>query len=539
MAVINGVMPDEGDRGADRPARIVVKFRPEAGLRAGEPMSASESGQLGEQWSAVVDEFPDADFAMYFTTLGEAEQRELTARTRHATDVLPDLGSYRAAELADRARADELAAALRRMDSVETAYVEAGPVPPPVNASDDPRAVNQGYLDAAPTGIDARWAWSLADGAGARFVDLERGWTLNHEDLVAANMALISGVNQDFFGHGTAVLGEVVGVDNVIGGIGIAPSAPARVVSQWRTPTNYNTADAIVSATLAMQAGDVLLLEAQTTVGTQAFVPVETEQAVFDAILAATTVGIVVVEAAGNGGHNLDTVTDPSGNLVFDRAGPHFRDSGAIMVGAASSTAPHSRLSFSNYGARIDCFAWGENIDTTGDGWMGNLTTSYTTGFGGTSGASPIITGAALIMQSWRRANLGAPYSPSDLRWRLSRTSGNTASANPASDRIGVMPNLRALLEEEINPYKVDRWPAIVAILLGVIQDGGGVVLTPSGPRPVGPLDHVAPNTRDILLGLAATEIATMIGDRDSGIALKREAARIIRAASERLASEA
>jgi hypothetical protein len=57
-----------------------------------------------------------------------------------------------------------------------------------VNAADDPRSGNQEDLNAAPTGIDARWAWSIADGAGVRFVDLERGWTLDHKDLAAAGI---------------------------------------------------------------------------------------------------------------------------------------------------------------------------------------------------------------------------------------------------------------------------------------------------------------------------------------------------------------
>ncbi len=41
----------------------------------------------------------------------------------------------------------------------------------------DPRNTNQDYLDAAPTGIDARYAWAFpgGDGAGQRIVDLERG----------------------------------------------------------------------------------------------------------------------------------------------------------------------------------------------------------------------------------------------------------------------------------------------------------------------------------------------------------------------------
>src|SRR5262245_41136972 len=58
---------------------------------------------------------------------------------------------------------DELAKAVRALDEVETAYVMR-PGPPPVNPADDPRSANQGYLDAAPNGIDARFAWSVAGG---------------------------------------------------------------------------------------------------------------------------------------------------------------------------------------------------------------------------------------------------------------------------------------------------------------------------------------------------------------------------------------
>ena len=112
------------------------------------------------------------------------------------------------------------------------------------------------------------------------------------------------------------------------------------------------------------------------------------------------------------------------------------------MVGAASSSTPHSRSGFSNYGSRIDCYGWGDGIDTTGDGWTGNATNTYTTSFGGTSGASPIIAGSALIVQCWLIKH-GQLYSPSTMRSVLSNTSLNTPSANPSTDRIGVMPNLQ------------------------------------------------------------------------------------------------
>jgi hypothetical protein len=139
-------------------------------------------------------------------------------------------------------------ALIRELGDVESAYLMR-PVPPPVNPAYDPRNVNQGYEDAAPNGIDARYAWGFVggDGAGVGFVDMERGRNLNHEDLAAAGITLISGISNDFFFDGTSVLGEVLMVDNY-----------------------YNAVDAIVDAVAHMAFGDVLLLEAQETRPTSA-----------------------------------------------------------------------------------------------------------------------------------------------------------------------------------------------------------------------------------------------------------------------------
>lgn len=328
--------------------------------------------------------------------------------------------------------------------------------PPTVNGPANPRYASEGYEGPAPGGIDARYAWTIAggDGAGIGFVDCEQGWTLNHEDLSGAGITLISGTNSGYFGHGTAVLGEITAVDNTIGDVGIVPRVAARVISQFR-PT-FNTADAIVSAASAMVFGDVLLLEAQTTVGSSTYLPVEAETATFDAIRLATALGIVVVEAGGNGSNDLDTFSDAGGNRILNRGDAAFRDSGAIMVGAGSSSAPHSRLGFSNFGSRIDCYAWGEHIDTTGDGWTGNLTNRYTGGFGGTSGASPIVTGAAIAVQGMVQASRGYRFSPRQMRALLAASANGTPSATPASDRIGVMPNLRAIVDGNTLNLAVD-----------------------------------------------------------------------------------
>ncbi|KAK3986084.1 peptidase S8/S53 domain-containing protein [Cladorrhinum sp. PSN332] len=323
------------------------------------------------------------------------------------------------------------------------------PVPPAVNPGNDPRSPNQQYLNAAPVGIDARYAWTKVggDGATVRIVDLEQGWNLNHEDLRAGNITLISGVNKDYFYHGTAVLGEMLMVDNTIGGVGIVPQARGRVVSQWRTSTRYNTAEAILSAVSVMTSGSILLLEAQAwdPAGAPGYWPVEVEDSVYTALRTAYSRGIAVVEAAGNGSNNLDTYRNAANRRIFNRSYPNeFRDSGAIMIGAASSTVPHVRLGFSNYGNRIDCYGWGQNINTTYTNAAGT-SNEYTTSFSGTSGASPIVVGAAAAVQGIAQARLNRKLPPARLR-TVVKTAG-TPSGNPANDKIGVMPNLRRIID--------------------------------------------------------------------------------------------
>ncbi|HEX8113038.1 MAG TPA: S8 family peptidase [Kofleriaceae bacterium] len=429
--------------------RVIVKFRDFVEL----PYDESAEQQLTRlnigPWDRITAAVPGARLTPLFTTVSPEQIRELVGRAVQLDRCYrpPNFLTYFAVEYPAGADPEQLAKLLRSWRLVEFAYPDAGPTPPPVNASDDPRSINQDYLDAAPGGIDARYAWGLpgGDGTGIGIVDIEQGWTLNHEDLAAAGITLISGVNQAYFGHGTSVLGELRAVDNTTGDVGIAPVASVRVNSQYRTAANYNTADVILNAVTTMAYGDVMLLEAQTTIA-GSYLPVEVELAPFDAIRLATALGITVIEAGGNGSQNLDNFTDGGGNHVLRRGDPAFKDSGAIMVGAASSSAPHARLGFSNYGSRIDCYAWGENIDTTGDGWMGNLTTTYTTSFGGTSGASPIIAGAAALVQGLAQAALAYRFSPGALRVILSSPTTGTASATPATDLIGVMPDLRAII---------------------------------------------------------------------------------------------
>jgi hypothetical protein len=437
--------------------RVIVKFRDfvqlpqEAGVE--KSFESLRMGPVGR----LLEEFPGLTFRPLFGNQKADQMRELVNRAAETTPGFrsPNLLGYFAAEVPPGMEPEAVAKALSSWQTVELAYVEPGPVEPPApNPADDPRSVNQGYLDPAPDGIDAEFAWGVpgGDGQGQGLVDLEWGWTLNHEDLAALGATLISGLNHSYFFHGTGVLGEVAAVDNALGCIGITPAlGSVRVVGQWRMGGGYSTSEAIVDAIAVMSFGDVLLLEAQTSLWGYVKVPVEIEPAVFDVIRLATALGVVVVEAGGNGGVDLDTVVNPMGQQIFNRASPDFLDSGAIIVGAGSSTAPHTRLGFSCHGSRIDCYGWGENVDTCSTDGPGTATNQYTTGFNGTSSASPIVTGAALAVQGMAEANLGFRFSPLQLREILNNPATGTASATPAMDRIGVMPNLRAIIEDVLN----------------------------------------------------------------------------------------
>jgi hypothetical protein len=457
--------------------RVIVKFRDDARPPAldDRPLVASATtprtpAPAGEaSWEALTRTTPGSSVSRLYRSASEQQLRELMASARSSSGNarIPNLLNFFAVSLPRGANPQSVISAVSRWSGVQTAYVEPPPVPPPVvNAADDPRASTQGYLAAAPGGINARHAWTVpgGDGAGVDFIDVEQGWTLNHEDLTGRHITLISGVNHAYFGHGTSVLGEVGAEDNRLGIVGIAPAARMRVVSEWRSASNYDTSDAIISAIVNLHAGDVLLIEAQTTVymtstsSWSTHLPVEVYLHTWAAIAVATARGIVVVEAGGNGSNNLDTWSHPTDGFILKRGHAQFRESGAIMVGAASDSVPHRRLGLSNCGSRIDCYAWGQNIMTTGDGWTGTATNTYSN-FSGTSGASPIIAGAALALQGMVKSATGAPWSPSQVRRALSNPRNGTASATPASDRIGVMPDLLKLHSNEVTPLRPATTP--------------------------------------------------------------------------------
>ncbi len=407
-----------------------------------------------------------------------------TPKLRWGREATPASGlGYSTAELA-RSFVEQLNA-LREVDLAYQELAASDPTSLESMPSAEEFSDFQFYLDPSPLGIDARWARNRLNGIGEAgkitVADLEQGWILDHEDLVdAAANPLIHGENRHGVGtyrghHGTAVLGEIAAKEgNRRGVIGIVSNAGRVVVaSHFRSEgtlqqaSNSRVADAIVALTTGnnppLEAGDVLLLEVQ-----RGGLPTTVDPLDFDAVRLAVANGVIVVEAAGNGGFDLDRLAKTVDGRSFDRRHGDFRDSGSIMVGAAHAAVPHNRAPYSNHGTRIDCFGWGDRVMTAGYG--GYLSDDaehsiYSDNFSGTSAAAPMIVGAAVLIQSVYREN-AAPemlgddleghheswrrLSPQQMRSLLSDPRSGTPQGPDVRGRIGVMPDLRAILDETL-----------------------------------------------------------------------------------------
>ncbi|UYX55543.1 S8 family serine peptidase (plasmid) [Bacillus thuringiensis] len=443
--------------------QLIVKFKNEIDLPYEDGIEKRiKNGNYDNNLKKLFSENTELTLNRLFSSVNPIEIEKLSLHSKSfANQSANNLLNYYIVQAPNNIEIELLLKKFETSPLVEDAYIQEKQILTPpeiqlpdlsVNPYDDPRFKNQGYLEAAPKGINASHAWSIkgGDGKGTTFVDMEYGWLLNHEDLVNKNIKLMSGQNiSQHRAHGTSVLGIVSSEDNQIGNIGIAPRANVKVISQIRDNGIYNTADAILSAVHNLQAGDILLLEAQASYDGYGdkYLPVEVHPDIFDAIRVGTDKGIIIIEAGANGSNDLDNFKDRNGKKILTRNSPDFKDSGAIMVGAGSSTVPHKRLWFSNYGSRVDVYGWGENVDTTSANPSQNTTNLYTSTFSGTSSASPIIAGAATSIQGIAKEHRGSPYTPAELRNILSNPNTGTKSQDPWNDRIGVLPDLKSILD--------------------------------------------------------------------------------------------
>jgi|GEM_PF-1023693 len=429
----------------------------------------SDTGSRGGEFiiEAIRSIFPDLRFRRTFDSLTSQEILDLVAQAQDQDPEYspPNFDNFLEIDCPVDFDTDSLANTLKAWTGVvEYAYTALAASDPAVVGTANPRFHEQGYLHSAPKGISVQDAWAKgADGADTRLIDIEQGWYLDHEDLPTGIPLLGGDIRWESRAHGMAVLGEIVALDNSTGVVGISPLTTVSLLSRFSPDTadqresRDRIAAMVMLANSMLLPGDVILIEAQITAsmfgltihpGTQ--IPVETDPRIFAAIELATKRGVIVVEPAGNGSANLDEFENHEGKKVLLRGSSEFKNSGAILVAAATSALPHQREAASNFGSRADCYAWGENITTIGSRTNPAQRDAYMNDMSGTSGAAAIIAGVCLLVQN--------------LQFKLTPVSGIIGSLHPAamlrmlskpqngtvsSDKIGVMPDFKKIIANE------------------------------------------------------------------------------------------
>ncbi len=460
------------------PTKVLFKFTDGEPVRLRSGRLASQ-GRTADTWDSIFSRYPEAEVLRAFTT----EERILD-ENRETGQVLsggelPDLNNWYLAQFpAGSTRGAALANELLALAAIETAYLESNiqnaicldqaPATPPFETS-------QTYRGPAPDGLDSDFANDYHPGgngfgAGYWIVDCEQGWCTTFEDLPITALDVLNGqtVNEDpniewaNTQHGTAVLGIYGACANDYGMTGMTPDVRLKMADFNSEPT---LASNVALAESVLDPGEIILIEVQID-GPESFtlcqcnclqyedVPLEWDQASFDAISTATANGMIVVEPAGNGSMDLDH------SRYENKFQKWFRDSGAIMVAATDND--HERTCWTNHGSRIDVHAFGNNdVITTGYGdlWIGEAACdqSYTYMFGGTSSASPMIVGAVAALQGITKAKWGYTMWPSVMRDRID------VGGVPSPDTgVGLMPDLEAAihgLEPDWYPDSPGNWP--------------------------------------------------------------------------------
>ena len=489
-SALPGALPPEQAFASGR--ELIVIASPDLGLRArGESVASVTGSDINPLSDLLASE--GIRLRPLFGTSEERVQAQVASAAEETDAELPDLSVFYRVEAPDE-RLEDLAASLRQMDGIEAAYVKPPAEPaqvvlndmtpiaedaPPVSPDFTPRQL---YLDPAPGGIDARYAWTRTGGRGqgVRIIDVEGAWNFSHEDLLQNQGGVIGGTQStslDWRNHGTAVVGVFSADDNGFGVTGICSDANVRAISIFG---GTGSAGAIRQAADALSAGDIILIELhrpgprfnfQQRMDQLGYIAVEWWPDDFAAVQYATGRGVIVVEAGGNGAQDLDdalysarpnttpvifpvTWTNP-----FNRAN---RDSGAIVVGAGAPPPnthgrnygnDRSRLGFSNFGALIDAQGWGREVTTCGYGDLQGGTDEnlwYTDTFSGTSSASPVIVGTLGCLQGVLRAQNRPLLTPATAR-NILRSTGSPQQdepGRPATQRIGNRPDLRQAIAQ-------------------------------------------------------------------------------------------
>lgn len=287
---------------------------------------------------------------------------------------------------------------------------------------------NQAHEDAKPTpdfeakqtylnGPESRWqgmnirkVWDKqVTGKGVRVHFSDAGLFANHEDLHGnPNLKLIQLNPNTDPAHGTASLGLMIAKRNGLGMTGICHAAELYLYNNEAYDEGYS--QTLKDLLKHVAPGDIVGINRQTANWNvlSTFLPTLHDQAWWDMIKVLTERGAVVVCAAGNG--SSKTIADKGttkGHGVDLSQWRYFDDhaeAGAIVIGACQSWDGKAHY-YSNYNYPHRMLnAWGDSVATLSYGDLQDKRgddRDYTQRYAGTSSATPLVTGALSLIQSY------------------------------------------------------------------------------------------------------------------------------------------
>ncbi len=442
--------PYKIDLSREKPDQVVLKFAEGSAVRLRNGKFVSFAGRDTRPVNDLLGSW-EVRVERYFTRSEEdldQERAEILANLGPDEEIPAELNLYYLVRTKGVSQSEEVIDALNELPLVEfayaevadSAYVPCGDIPPPT-PDFTPR---QKYFGPSPSGVNYRAAYVLGGGRaqGRTIAHIEGSWVVGHEDLaLMTSAAYVSGPPTSNFAnssswtqHGTACVGIMAADRNGYGVNGFASGRKKLLLAC----IGYGAARQINNCAGLSGPGDVFSSSfAYVVSGKHA--PLTWVRANYDAVRNATAKGITYAFAAGNSNKDL---MDPIYRGRFD---PSKYDSGGVIVGA-SKTNGIDKISFSNYGKRVDCHAWGTGITTFGYGKLfnggGDKRQYYTYSFGGTSGATPIVAGIAAVFWNAVKEQNGVSLKSSEVRNALRKY----GTPQRYGGHIGVQPDLKKML---------------------------------------------------------------------------------------------
>jgi len=394
---------------------------------------------------------------------------------------LANLNNWYTVVLPSDEAAVELAARLAKNPRIRSASVTPLPV---MFAADIAPATpnwlaNQGYQAAAPagTGITSAWAMPGGSGQGIRVLHCEGGWVLDHEDYDLTYTGGGNSGDSGWWNHGTACVSILGARNNGYGVTGMTPLLDglfshgimdAGGPAAWIASMGYLNVGDVISASWGYSGTPVPGQVCVCNCGQFGGVPAEANQADFDAIQTVTANGYIVVNSASNGSMPLDDA------FYGGAYNLNVRDSGALLIGAIDPGG--NPTCWTNHGSRVDAHAWGSAVYSAGYGDLfsggGDTRQYYTSSFGGTSSACPIVSGCVAATQGAFKSATGTVLDAWQFR-SLLRTTG-TPQTGSFSKLISNQPDVPQLIAAALALTPDGTPPVIAHMPLGNTADNVG-----------------------------------------------------------------